>query len=155
MVIAFQVGVTKLALISLSFWNGPIILRSKLMKQWVLWQINETQINIETPDVKSALYNIHWDFAVDAIDKATVNIALVCKRFYAYVITREFGLNNNSPTDTYNNASSFSAKEMIDKNVRDLKIKFGIGKIPIKTYRLRNMYWMPKMHKNLLKLDLL
>ena len=33
LVIAFQVGVIKLVLISLSFWNGPIILRSKLMKQ--------------------------------------------------------------------------------------------------------------------------
>ena len=33
LVIAFQVGVIKLVLISISFWNGPIILRSKLMKQ--------------------------------------------------------------------------------------------------------------------------
>ena len=61
------------------------------MKQWVLWQINDIQINIEISDVKSALYNIHWDFVVDAIGKATGNIALVCKRFYAYVITRKFG----------------------------------------------------------------
>ena len=37
---------------------------------------------------------IHKDFAVVPIDKATGNIALVCKRFYASVITRELGLNN-------------------------------------------------------------
>ena len=41
-----------------------------------------------------ALNNIHEDFVVVPIDKATGNIALVCKRFYASVITRELGLNN-------------------------------------------------------------
>ena len=41
-----------------------------------------------------ALNNIHEDFVVVPIDKATSNIALVCKRFYASVITRELGLNN-------------------------------------------------------------
>ena len=28
-----------------------------------------------------------------------------------------------------------------------LRIKFGIGNIPIENHRLPNMYWMPKMHK--------
>ena len=29
-----------------------------------------------------------------------------------------------------------------------MKIKFGIGNVPIENHRLPNMYWMPKMHKN-------
>ena len=57
-------------------------------------------------------------------------------------------MNNNSSTDTYNNASGLSANYIIDKNIRDLKIKFSIGNIPIENHRLPNMYWMPKMHKN-------
>ena len=45
---------------------------------------------LSSPDVKNALDNIHKDFVLVPIDKATGNIALVCKRFYASVITREF-----------------------------------------------------------------
>ena len=63
------------------------------------------------------------------------------------VITRELRLNNNSSTDTYNNADGSSANDNIDKNIRDLEIKFGIEKILIEIRRLSNMYWMPKIHK--------
>ena len=55
---------------------------------------------LSSPDVKKALDIIHKDFVVVSIDKATGNIALVCKRFYASVVTRKLGLNNNSSTDT-------------------------------------------------------
>ena len=82
------------------------------------------------------------------IDKATGNIALVCKRFYASVITRELGLNNNSSTDTYNNAGGLSANDITEGNIRDLKIKFGIDNILIENYWLPNIYWMPKMHND-------
>ena len=37
---------------------------------------------LSSPDVKNALDNIQKDFVVVPIDKATANIALVCKRFY-------------------------------------------------------------------------
>ena len=59
---------------------------------------------VSSPDVKNALDNIHKDFVVVPVDKATGNIVLVYKRFYACVITGELGLNNNLYTDTYNNA---------------------------------------------------
>ena len=106
---------------------------------------------LSSPDVKSVLYNIHKDFVVVSIDNATGNIVLVCKRFYASVITRELGLNSDSSTDTYKNAGGLSANDVIDVNIRDLKIKFGIDNIPIENHRLPNMYWMPKMHKNPIK----
>ena len=41
-----------------------------------------------SPDVKNALDNIHKDFVVVSIDKATGNIALVYQRFYAYYYQR-------------------------------------------------------------------
>ena len=49
---------------------------------------------LRSQDVKNALDNIHKDFAVVPIEKATGNIVLVCKRFYDSVIARELGLNN-------------------------------------------------------------
>ena len=51
-------------------------------------------------DVINTFDNIHKDFAVVPLDKATGNATLFCKRFYASVITRELGLNNNPSTDT-------------------------------------------------------
>ena len=83
--------------------------------------INKRKDFLSSPDVINALDNIHKDFVVVPIDKATGNIALVCKRFYASVITRELGLNKNSSTDTYNNTGGLSANDIIDKNMRDLK----------------------------------
>ena len=103
------------------------------------------------PDVKNALGNIYKDFVVVLIDKATGNIALVLKRFHVSVITRELGLNNNSSTDTHDNAGGLSANDIIGKNITDLKIKFGIDNISIENHGLPNMYWMPKMHKNPIK----
>ena len=91
-------------------------------------------------DIKKALDNIHKDFVVVPVDKATGNIALVCKRFYASVVTRELELNNNSSTDTYKNAGGLSANDIIDVNIRDLKNKFGMGNIPIENHRLPDMY---------------
>ena len=61
------------------------------------------------------------------------------------------GLNNNSSADTYKNAVGLSANDIIDGNIRDLKIKFCIDNIPIDNHRLPNMYWMLKMHKNPIK----
>ena len=62
---------------------------------------------LPSPDVKTALDNTHKDFVVVRIDKASGNIALVSKRFYASVITRELGLNNNSSTDTCKSADGY------------------------------------------------
>ena len=55
---------------------------------------------LSSSNVKNALDKIHKDFVIVPINKATGNIALVCKRFYASVMNRESGLNNNSDTDT-------------------------------------------------------
>ena len=81
----------------------------------------------------------------------TGNIPLVCKIFYASVITRELGLNNNSSTDTCSKAGGLSANDIIDKNIRDLRIKFGNDNIPIENHRLPNMYWTSKTFKNPIK----
>ena len=68
---------------------------------------------LSSADVKNALDNTHKDFVVVAIDKTTGNITLVSERFYASVIIRELGFNNNSSTDTYNKAGGLSANDII------------------------------------------
>ena len=88
---------------------------------------------LSSPDIKNALDNLHKNFMVVPADKAAGNIALVCKRFYTSVITRELGWNKES-SDTYNNTGGLSAIDIIDGNIRDLKIKFGIDNIAIENH---------------------
>ena len=114
---------------------------------------NEHSDLLSSPDVKNTLDNIHKDFVVFLVDKAIGNISLVCKRFYASVINRELGLNNNSPTGTYNNAGGLSANDIIDKNIGDLKIKFGIDSILLKTIDCLICTGCLRCIKTLLKLD--
>ena len=61
------------------------------------------------------------------------------------------GLNNSSSIDTYDNTGGISASDIIDKNIRSLKTKFGIDNIPIEYHRWCTMHWMLEMHKNRIK----
>ena len=74
---------------------------------------------LSSPDIRAALENVHKDFVVVPIDKATGNIALICKRFYASVIAKEFGLGNNNTTDTYNSINNSSTDTIINSNIND------------------------------------
>ena len=92
---------------------------------------NKRKDCLSSPDVINALNNIHIDFVVILIQKATGNITLVFKIFYASVITTELELNRNSFTDTYNNTGDLSENHIIGKNIRNQEVKFGIDNIPI------------------------
>ena len=85
------------------------------------------------------------------IDKATGNIALICKCFYASVIAKELGLGNNNSTKTYNSINNLPTDTIINNNINDLKSKFGIDNVTTENHHLPNMYWLPKMHKNPIK----
>ena len=42
--------------------------------------------------------------------------------------------------DTYNNAGDLSGNNIIDENIRNLKIKFGFDNISIENHQLPNSY---------------
>ena len=67
------------------------------------------------------------------IDKATGNIALVCKDF-TFVTAKELEVSNNLFSGTYIKINNLSAVEIINENLRDLKTIFGIDDIPIQNY---------------------
>ena len=85
------------------------------------------------------------------IDKATGNVAIICKRFYASMIVKELGLGEGNSTNTYMFDNNFSHDDVINNNLSDLKAKFGIDNVSLSNHCLPNMYWMPKMHKNPIK----
>ena len=80
------------------------------------------------------------------------------QNFVIYITVKEWviwqinyiHINITDTTDTYN-IGGLSANDIIDENIRDLKIKFGIDNINIENHRLPNMCWIPKMHKNSIK----
>lgn len=55
-------------------------------------------------------------------------------------MVKELGLYNNSSTNPYSKINNLLANDIINKNIKDLKITFGIGNIPIENLPLHNIY---------------
>ena len=54
---------------------------------------------------------------------------------FVSLIFKELGFNNISSTDIYDKISKLSPVDIIDKSIRELKIKFGIEDVPIENNR--------------------
>ena len=99
---------------------------------------------LENEEVKKYLDEIKSEFVLVPIDKASNNIALICKKYYIEKVLNEVGFGGN-PSATYEISKKtpeeiiFENKEICDKlNIEMDKIHFTLPK----------MYWMPKLHKN-------
>ena len=93
---------------------------------------------------KSALKELHKKYVIIPIDKATNNIAFICKRLYALVLLKELGL-NGSPSVTYSQKHR-TVDSIVEKNILDLKNMFGL-EVDESNHNLPHMYWLPKLHK--------
>ena len=104
---------------------------------------------LKSTECLRALEHLHEQFVVVPIDKASSNIALVCKRFYAQVFISELGLDNANICSTYEQVNS-SANELIEKDCQRLKNSFNLSVVD-ESKKLPHIYWIPKLHKNPLK----
>ena len=83
-------------------------------------------------------------FVLVPTDKASNNIAIICKRYYDKGILNEIGVFGNG-NNTYCKANNCCV-EIIDENTEYTKrLSF---KITDKEKTLPIMYWIPKIHKN-------
>ena len=94
------------------------------------------------------LKKLHNNFVFVPIDKASNNIAVVCKKFYIEKSMQELGIYQ----DTISKKEDDKTYVRVDKNPQDiinrhkryvksnLKIDNVTGKLPF-------LYWIPKMHK--------
>ena len=146
-------------------WSVKYGVDRRLFDQWkadvlelVNKQINDLQKNIKynkiTPSlkqkqVKEALDDIHNQYVITPVDKASGNVAIICKRFYAQVLVEELGLKNKSD-NTYEQITSQEQADIIKKHQTALSDLFNlqIGEDMIK---LPKMYWIPKIHKTPIK----
>ena len=97
---------------------------------------------------KQCLRELHSKFVMVPINKATGNVAFVCKRFYAKILVTELGLvgNNSNTYKKYNG----NQQHLINQQLSDLKSEFGISSL-LENECLPHIYWLPKMHKNPIK----
>ena len=80
------------------------------------------------------------------IDKASNNVAFICKRYYASVILQELGLLNDS-TETYSKIDNETPDDIINRHKIELKEQFNM-RIDNSMLTLPDIYWTPKLHKN-------
>ena len=101
-----------------------------------------TKPSLQDEDVQTALKDLHEKFVVVPIDKASNNVAIICKRFYIQKLLDEVGVpGDNSPTYKLSNKNS---ADIINNNI-SICDKFGLT-LEERFQTLPFMYWMPKMH---------
>ena len=104
--------------------------------------ISPTKPLLQNQDVLSALAELHDKFVIVPNDKASNNVAIVCKRFYVQKLLTEVGV----PGDTS------STYKLSDRNQDDIIFdnsllceRFGLP-LEERQKSLPYMYWLPKMH---------
>ena len=94
--------------------------------------------------VLTSLAELHGKFVVVPIDKASNNVALICKRYYIQKLLSEVGVPGDT-SPTYH-LSGNNSDAVIESNSK-LCTKFGFP-LEEKLKALPFMYWLPKMHYN-------
>ena len=101
-----------------------------------------TKPSLQDEEVQTALKDLHDKFVVVPIDKASNNVAIICKRFYIQKLLDEVGVpGDSSPTYKLSNQNP---ADIINNNI-SICDKFGLT-LEERFQTLPFMYWMPKMH---------
>ena len=103
---------------------------------------------LRDPFLKKSLCELHDKYVIAPIDKATGNVAFICKRFYAEVLIKELGLDKlQTDSGTYKSIDNINIDRLIDNHTKKLGSDFGL-KVKEVNQCLPSIYWLPKMHKN-------
>ena len=88
-------------------------------------------------DVKVCLKKLHDDFVIVPVDKASCNVAFVCKSYYMQMLSKEV-----------TQSTTFQVSQKSSNEIIDCSNQF-LGKHSIKSTkdRLPFLYWTAKMHK--------
>ena len=95
-------------------------------------------IILSKDNVKLCLDKLHEDFVIIPVDKASCNIAFICKRYYMDIISKEITQSN-----------TFQLSTVSQDNIIDSCNQFlNTHSIQSSKDRLSFLYWTTKMHKN-------
>ena len=132
--------------IDLETWKDTIMRKVDAKIDSLRTNINPRHTNpvLLQSDVQDYLEQLHKQFVVVPIDKASNNLAIICKRYYAEVLLKEIG-RLGGVSETYVPAN-LTLDEILHDNFLNNE-HFGL-KVHSVSSTLPIMYWMPKMHKN-------
>ena len=69
-----------------------------------------------------SLEELQNQFVIVPIDKASGNIAFVCKQFYAQVLVKELGLDGLAGSATYEKVTGSTMEKIVERDVAKLGI---------------------------------
>ena len=98
---------------------------------------------LKQPSVVEYLTSLQDKFVMTPIDKASNNVAVICKRYYIEVLLKEIGI-LGSGSATYEKATK--TKEQIIHDDEEYVARLGYT-LSDKEKDLPTMHWIPKMHK--------
>ena len=100
---------------------------------------------LDDPVAKKDLKSLHSNFIFVPIDKASNNVAIICKHYYASTILKELNVTNNNVIDSTYEVSVESEGAIIDKHIKfQDRLKINVKE---EFKHLPKHYWTPKMHK--------
>ena len=98
--------------------------------------------------LKSCIEEFHSKFALVPADKAANNVVVVWRLHYIYTLKQELG-----GTKAYEQTSE-KEKSVINNHTFHNATRFALS-VNEDQERLPTFYWLPKLHKNHIRLDLL
>ena len=105
---------------------------------------------LEQPKVKHELKTLQDKFVMTPIDKASGNIAFICKRFYAKVLMKELGIDSPSNASPTYKKINKDPNVIIENHTKYLSNMFKIN-VEDEFKSLPKIYWLPKLHKSPIK----
>jgi len=104
---------------------------------------------LSNEEILSSLSQLHRDYVLTPTDKASSNVAVICKKFYVERVMNELNLVEN--IEDQGNATYEPVHEntdtLIDNNCEEQAALFNIN-IEEDNKTLPFLYWIPKQHKN-------
>ena len=129
-------------------WKNHILseVDSRISSAKTKFRFTEKRSIFQNPDVKDELRCLQEHFVLCPVDKASNNIAIVCKQLYAKVILEELNFSDN-------NAGNNPTYELVHEDQKDIVQKHkdfqeSMGLTLEEDYeKLPPMHWTTKMHK--------
>jgi hypothetical protein len=135
---------------SLNVWSASLmyLVKNKVEKLRHLkrFRLHGKQI-LNQYHVKEYLASFHKDYVLIPTDKASNNIAIVCKKFYIQTLLQEVGI-GSIPKDIHTSTYSLVNESLNDIITRhyNFMLKYGITLSSVHK-QLPILFWTPKMHK--------
>ena len=103
---------------------------------------------LHSKPVKTYLEELHKHFVLVPTDKASNNIAIVCKKFYIEQSLKELGIFHDISSKQKDGGTYMKVdkdpKSIINRHKRYMKSQLNIDGV---TEKFPFLYWIPKMHK--------